>query len=126
MLNHIEGVSEADSFPRQGGNQRSHSLKNPKKLVDDYGDHEHKPKLHDPKGYETSGSKGKENMTNEDEEEDDLSEGAKLKRKKRDQEIDENLWIAKKVKAREREVTFIAQDSDKVFLLETTCTIATN
>lgn len=64
--------------------------------------HEQKPKSKDLKGNEASGSKGKEKVIDDDVEEED-DEGAKIKRKSRDTEIDENLRISKEPEAREKE-----------------------
>ncbi|CAI9282691.1 unnamed protein product [Lactuca saligna] len=92
MLNRIEGVSKADTFPKQGGESKKPSDEETKKPDDESGEYKHKPKLIDSKGNEALGSKGKGKLVDdEDEEEEDLSERAKLKRKKRDQELDENL-----------------------------------
>lgn len=78
-------------------------------------EYEHKPKSNDPKGNEALGSKGKGKLVDdEDEEEEDLPEGAKLKRKKCDQVLDENLWVAKEAKAREKE----ARDDQECILNE--------
>ncbi|CAI9295961.1 unnamed protein product [Lactuca saligna] len=98
MLNRIEGVSESGLLPKQGGEFT--------KTVDSgSGENETKPPLKskDLKGNEAFGSKGKWKLVDEEEEEEDLSEGAQLKRKKRDQDLDENLRVSREAKALERE-----------------------
>lgn len=82
MLNRIEGVLEAGSFLKQRGEAKKPYTEEPKKRVHDSGEHELKPKLNDPKDNEALGSKGKEKLIDEDEEEEDLSEGDKLTRNK--------------------------------------------
>ncbi|CAI9297668.1 unnamed protein product [Lactuca saligna] len=74
----------------------------PKQTTGESGEFEHKPppKSKYLKGNEALISKGKGNITDDDE---DLSKGAKLKQKKHDQEIDEALRIAKEAEAREKE-----------------------
>ena len=81
------------------------STKEPNKLVVDSGEYEHKPRLksQDPKGNEASVMKGKGKLINEEEEEEDLSEGAKLERKKHDKEFDEAHRVATEAEAREKE-----------------------
>ncbi|CAI9280402.1 unnamed protein product [Lactuca saligna] len=78
----------------------------PKKTTGGIGEYKNKPqpKTKDQKGSEASRSKEKGNMVdNDDEEEEYLSEGAKLKRKKRDKELDEIECVAKQFEAREKE-----------------------
>ncbi|CAI9301617.1 unnamed protein product [Lactuca saligna] len=108
MLNHLEGVSESGSLLKQGGEVKKTvaggsdgngtSMKSP-------------PKSQDAKVNVALGSKrrGKsidddDDDDNDDEEEEEhLSEKPQLKRKKHDQELDENLRVAREAEARERE-----------------------
>ncbi|CAH1451764.1 unnamed protein product [Lactuca virosa] len=105
LMNHIKGVSESGSLPKQGGEAKKPSTEELNKLAANSGEYEHKTQLksQDPKGNEASGSKGKGKLIDDDEEEEELSEGAKLKRKKRDKELDEAQWVAKESEALERE-----------------------
>ncbi|CAI9285120.1 unnamed protein product [Lactuca saligna] len=83
ILNRIEGVLECGALPKQRGESKKPFDEEPKKPTDESG----KGKLID----------------SDKEEEEDLSEGSKLKRKKRDQELDENLRVEKEVEIREKE-----------------------
>ncbi|CAI9271277.1 unnamed protein product [Lactuca saligna] len=74
--------------------------------ADEYGEYKHEsnPKSKDLKGNEASGSKGKGKLVeSNDEKEEDLSEVLKLKRKKRDQELDEAQHVAKEAEATKKE-----------------------
>ena len=78
MLNHIVGVWESNAFPKQWGEAKKTTGEEPRKIVGDCGEDEHKPqpKTKDQKDNEASGSKGKGKMVGDnDEKEEDLSEG---------------------------------------------------
>ncbi|CAI9289698.1 unnamed protein product [Lactuca saligna] len=53
MINCIKGVSEAGSFLKQRGEAKKTSTEEPKKRVDDSGEHELKPKLNETKEIRT-------------------------------------------------------------------------
>ncbi|XP_023762192.1 cell wall protein DAN4-like [Lactuca sativa] len=99
----IEGVSESGTLPKQGGDNEKQSAKEPQKAARTSSDNETKSKGSDPKDNVTSGSKGKENIIDDDNEEEE-GENSKLKRKVRDAVLDENLRIAREAEAREKEL----------------------
>lgn len=97
------GVSGSDAIPKQEGDnadkEETHKEDpQPKKNTDEH--HEQKPKV-DQKGNEAFGSKGKENIDDDDDEE--LFEGEKLVTKKRDKELDHLLFLQKELEEKEAE-----------------------
>lgn len=107
MLNRIEGVSESNALPKQGGEAKmASSGEEPKKPVDEFGEYEQKqqPKSKDQKVNEDSGSKGKGKLIDVDDDEEKEDEGAKLQRKSHDKELDELNHVANEVEAHEKEL----------------------
>lgn len=103
LLNQLQGVLGSDTILKQRGEEGKDQEKSKpqvKKLTDEQ--HEEKPKI-DQKVNEASRSgKEKEKFINDKEEEEMLSEGEKLIRKKRDNELNEIERVRKQLKAKER------------------------
>ena len=104
MLDIIQGVLES-SIPKQGGEVQKEAKKVPtkdvKKPVGGDDDQEQKPKLNEPKVNVTLSLRGKENLIDDsDVEEEDENE--KLRRKIRHAEIDENHRIVGEDEEKER------------------------
>ncbi|CAI9296750.1 unnamed protein product [Lactuca saligna] len=79
--------------------------------------HQGKPKVNH-EGNEASGSNDKGKMIDDDEEEEVLSEGEKLIRKKRDKELDDIERVRKELEAQEREVVaakFTLKTQESIF-----------
>lgn len=119
MLNMIAGVSEHDALPKLGGDKETVT----KNIGEPTDENEQKPKQqtlksnpNDQKDNEAYGSKGKEKVTFDDEEEEqELSEGEKLIRNKHDKDLDDILCIRKKLEDQEMEanVTKVALETQK-------------
>ncbi|CAI9260970.1 unnamed protein product [Lactuca saligna] len=92
MFYMLEGVSESGTLPKQRGDNVKQSTKEPQKVVET--SDAKKPKGFDPKDNVASGSKGKEKVIDDDDD-----EHAKLERKAHDAVLEENLRIAREVEA---------------------------
>lgn len=79
ILNRLKGVSALDALPKQGQKRRRCLVKNSRNQLVALISMKKKPNPNDSKGNEALGSKGKGNLIDDDEEEEDLSEEAQLK-----------------------------------------------
>ncbi|CAI9299055.1 unnamed protein product [Lactuca saligna] len=95
-MNIFEGVLERDVIMKQGGDDKEQPKQNTGEPTDE---NEQKPKQYpnDQKDNEASGSKGKEKVMFNKEEEEEFSECEKLVRRKRYKELDDILKLRKEV-----------------------------